>query len=109
MKVKKARRMAVMILLASATMSMAQQYEVPFQNPNLPLEQRADNIVSLMTLEEKIAAFANPAVKRLNIPVFGSAEGFHQVVLRAGFGGGVTIPTTSFSQVYGMGETWDPT
>lgn len=108
MKVKKARRVGVLILLAGATTSIAQQYEFPFQNPNLPAEQRADNIVSLLTLEEKIAAFANPAVKRLNIPGFGSAEGIHQVVLRAGFGGGMSIPTTSFSQVCGMGETWDP-
>jgi beta-glucosidase len=61
-----------------------------------------------MTLEEKIASFTNPAVKRLNIPGFGSAEGIHQVVLRAGPGGGMSIPTTSFAQVYGMGETWHP-
>jgi beta-glucosidase len=104
----KTARVAVVILLAAVTTSIAQQYEFPFQNPNLPLEQRADNIVSLMTLEEKIAAFANPAVKRLNIPGFGSAEGIHQAVLRAGPAGGMRIPTTSFSQVYGMGETWDP-
>ena len=101
-------RVAAVILLAAATTLTAQQYEFPFQNPNLPLEQRADNIVSLMTLEEKIAAFANPAVKRLNIPGFGSAEGIHQAVLRGGAGGGMSIPSTSFSQVYGMGETWDP-
>lgn len=108
MKVRKAQRVAVVILLAGATTSIAQQYEFPFQNPSLPLEQRADDVVSRMTLEEKIAAFANPAVKRLNIPGLGSAEGIHQVVLRAGPGGGMSIPTTSFSQVYGMGETWDP-
>jgi len=59
-----------------------------------------------MTLEAKIVAFGNPAVKRLNIPGFGSAEGIHQVVLRAGPVGGMGIPTTSFSQVHGMGETW---
>jgi len=42
----------------------AQQYEFPFQNPNLPLEPRADNIVSLLTLDEKTAVFTNPAVAR---------------------------------------------
>ena len=108
MKVRKAQRVAVVILLAGATTSIAQQYEFPFQNPSLPLEQRADDVVSRMTLEEKIAAFANPAVKRRDIPGLGSAEGIHQVVLRAGPGGGMTIPTRSLSRVYGMGETWDP-
>ena len=100
--------MAMLGWMWCALPAVAQRYQYPFQNPSLPLEQRADNIVSLMTLEEKIAAFANPAVKRLHIPGFGSAEGIHQVVLRAGPGGGTSIPTTSFSQVYGMGETWDP-
>jgi beta-glucosidase len=99
----------ILPLMACGTVRLsAQQYEYPFQNPNLPLEQRADNIVSLMTLDEKIAALGSPAVPRLHIPAYGVSEGIHQVVLRAGRGGGQTIPTTSFSQVYGMGETWDP-
>jgi beta-glucosidase len=86
----------------------AQSYEYPFQNPNLSVESRAANILSLMTLDEKIAALASPAVARLKIPAYGTSEGIHQVVLNAGRGGGQAIPTTSFSQVYGMGETWDP-
>ena len=45
----------------------AQQYEYPFQNPNLSVEDRAANILSLMTLDEKIAALASPAVARLKI------------------------------------------
>jgi beta-glucosidase len=99
----------ILPLMACGTVRLsAQQYEYPFQNPNLPLEQRADHIVSLMTIEEKIAALGSPAVPRLHIPAYGVSEGIHQVVLRAGRGGGQTIPTTSFSQVYGMGETWDP-
>src|ERR1035437_8113261 len=30
-------------------------YQYPFQNPDLPIEQRVDNIVSLMTVDEKVA------------------------------------------------------
>jgi hypothetical protein len=47
------------ILAASllfATTASAQQYKYPFQNPNLPIEQRVNNILSLMTVDEKIAA-----------------------------------------------------
>jgi beta-glucosidase len=86
----------------------AQPYEHPYQNPSLPLEQRVANIVALLTLDEKIAVFASPAVARLKIPAMGSAEGIHQAVLRGGLRGGQAIPTTSFCQVYGMGATWDP-
>ena len=83
------------------------QYEYPFQNPKLSLDQRAGNIVSLMTLDEKIAALQNAGVPRLNITNPGASEGIHTVVGRVG-PGGPPIATTSFSQVYGLGETWDP-
>ena len=99
--------MAAWLILCGAMAAYSQQYAYPYLNPNLTVEQRADNIVSLMTLDEKIAAIGNAAVPRLNIPAPGSSEGIHQLVRRAGRGG-QPIPTTSFSQVYGMGETWDP-
>ncbi|MBZ5582027.1 MAG: fibronectin type III-like domain-contianing protein [Acidobacteriia bacterium] len=31
------------------------QPQYPFQDPKLPIQQRVDNIISLMTLDEKIA------------------------------------------------------
>ena len=99
---------AFLLICVCGTAGSAQQSQYPFQNPALSLEQRADNILSLMTLDEKIAAFANPAVQRLGIPGYASSEGIHQAVLRGGRPGAAAIPTTSFSQVYGMGETWDP-
>jgi beta-glucosidase len=98
---------AILVGLASPRIHARLQYEYPFQNPNLSLDQRAHNIVSLMTLDEKLAVLQNAAVPRLGIPAPGSSEGIHQVVGRVG-PGGPPIATTSFSQVYGMGETWDP-
>lgn len=101
--------LTVLLLIGACGNAISEQgSQYPFQNPALSLEQRADNILTLMTLEEKIAAFANPAVKRLGIPGYSSSEGIHQAVLRGGRPGATAIPTTSFSQVYGMGETWDP-
>ncbi len=75
-------RVVLLLVTVNAAFLYAQQYQYPFQNPNLPLEQRAANIISLMTLEEKIAALGSPAVPRLQIPAYGVAEGIHQVVLR---------------------------
>ena len=46
--------MAIALLLATAAAASAQPY--PFQNPNLPPDQRIDNLLSLMTADEKIDA-----------------------------------------------------
>lgn len=101
------RSIAALMFLLALPMA-AQQSGPAFRNPSLSPEERAANILSLMTIDEKIAALGNPAVPRLGIPSYGTSEGIHQVVLRGGRGGSQAIPTTSFSQVYGMGETWDP-
>jgi beta-glucosidase len=86
-------------------------YQYPFQNPDLPLEQRVDNIVSLMNLDEKVACLGTrPNVPRLGIQGTGHVEGLHGLALGGpgGWGRPTPIPTTQFSQAIGMGETWDP-
>lgn len=47
-------------------------YEHLFQNPSLSPEKRAANIVSLLTLEEKVSQMLNatPAIERLGIPPY---------------------------------------
>ena len=55
----------------------------PFDNPDLPAEQRIDNLLSLMTVDEKIDCLGtNTAVPRLGVPNIGSSEGIHGVVQR---------------------------
>jgi len=110
MKTRKSTLWAAVIILvglACLRIHAQAQYQYPFQNPSLSLDQRAASIVSLMTLDEKLAALQNAAVPRLGIPAPGISEGIHQVVGRVG-PNAPPIATTSFSQVYGMGETWDP-
>ncbi|TRX16260.1 glycoside hydrolase family 3 C-terminal domain-containing protein [Flavobacterium franklandianum] len=87
-----------------------QQYT--FQNPNLDVEKRIDNLLSLMTLEEKVAVLStNPSVPRLGVVGTGHVEGLHGLALGgpAGWGGKGKKPitTTTFPQAYGLGETWD--
>ena len=87
------------------------QSQYPFQNPKLPVEERISNIISLMTLEEKIACLGtNPSVPRLGIRGTSHSEGLHGLALGGpgGWGRPVPIPTTQFAQEIGMGETWDP-
>jgi beta-glucosidase len=81
----------------------------PFDNPNLPTSQRIDNLLSLMTLEEKIDCFGtDTGVPRLGVPNIGASEGIHGVVQRQGRPGRPPITTTQFPQPPGMGTTWDP-
>lgn len=43
----------------------AGDYKYPFQNPDLPIEIRLNNLLSLMTLKEKIACLGtNPSMPR---------------------------------------------
>jgi beta-glucosidase len=104
---------AAVFLLLATSIGWAQQYQYPFQNPNLSVEARINNILSLMTVDEKVAALStDPSVPRLGIHGSSHIEGLHGVALGGpgGWGGkGLEpVPTTQFPQSVGLGETWDP-
>ncbi|MHB8303276.1 MAG: glycoside hydrolase family 3 C-terminal domain-containing protein [Acidobacteriaceae bacterium] len=83
----------------------------PFQDHNLPTEKRIDNLLSLMTLQEKFDALGtNPDVPRLGVHGSGHIEGLHGVALGGPghWGKNDPLPTTQFPQAVGLGETWDP-
>jgi beta-glucosidase len=48
------------------------QTQHPFQNTSLPFEQRVNDLVSRLTLEEKVAQMLNaaPAIERLGVPAY---------------------------------------
>jgi beta-glucosidase len=78
----------------------------PFRNPKLPLETRVNNLVSLLTLDEKIGMLGQvaPAIPRLNIKAFTNwTEGLHGI----GWARGGNLTATQFPQSVGLGETWD--
>ncbi|MGD1073722.1 MAG: glycoside hydrolase family 3 C-terminal domain-containing protein [Bryobacteraceae bacterium] len=93
---------------------MAQQ-QYPFQNPNLSIEERVSNIISLLTPEEKVDVLgANyylgrtpPSLNRLGIHGYNQAEGLHGLE-RGHSDSSNGVPTTTFIQAIGLGETWDP-
>lgn len=92
----------------------------PFQDLSLSDEYRVDNLLSLMTIDEKVKALStNLGVPRLGIRDTGHSEGLHGLTLggTGNWGGFKTIdykqvpaiyPTTTFPQAYGLGATWDP-
>jgi len=98
----------VVVLFFPQASNTTQQY--PFQNPDLPIEQRIDNILSLMTIDEKIECLdTNPSVPRLGIKGSGHVEGIHGLTQGGPgkWGRPMTIPATTFQQGIGLGETWD--
>ena len=97
----------VLPLLLGAGMAQTLAAAEPFRDPNLPLERRVDDLVSRLTLDEKIGMLAQgqPAIPRLGIKAFTNfTEGLHGLGWVRG--GGVTA--TTFPQSVGLGETWDP-
>ena len=95
---------------SSQSQSQTQHGPYPFQNADLPIEQRIDNILSLMTIEEKIECLdTNPSVPRLGIKGSGHVEGIHGLTQGGPgkWGRPLTVPSTTFPQGIGLGETWD--
>jgi beta-glucosidase len=109
-----AKRVSALLLFVFAAGAMREErYQYPFQNPELSIDSRVNNILSLMTVEEKIAALStNPSVPRLGIVGSSHLEGLHGVALGGPGGwegpGLQPLPTTQFPQAVGLGETWDP-
>lgn len=75
----------------------------PFQNTELPLEKRLADLMSRLTLEEKISLVPTrqAAIPRLGIKEYDiGAEGAHGFVNRED-------PCTTFTQTQGLSCTWD--
>jgi beta-glucosidase len=104
----------ILMALCFVTITMGRssaQTQYPFQDTKLPVEKRIDNIISLLTLDEKINCLStNPSVPRLGIKASGQVEGLHGLALGVpgNWGRRTPIPTTTFPQSIGMAETWDP-
>lgn len=78
-------------------------YLYPFQNPALTFEERAENIVSLLTIDEKIGQMVHnaPAIERLGIPAYNWWNETLHGVARSPY------RVTSFPQAIAMAATWD--
>ena len=74
----------------------------PFQNVSLPIDVRVDDLVSRMTLEEKISQMMNdaPPIDRLGIPAYNWWNECLHGVARSGI-------ATVFPQAIGMAATFD--
>src|ERR1017187_6502608 len=89
-----------LLVLSMVEASRAQSAEhLPYQDPRLPVEQRAADLVSRMTIAEKVSEMTNSsaAIPRLDVPSFDRwNEGLHGVA-RSGY-------ATMFPQAIGMAD-----
>jgi len=75
----------------------------PFQNPELPLEARLADLLTRLTVEEKLSLLPTrqAAIPRLGISAFAvGGEGAHGFVDRNGV-------STAFPQTQGLASSWD--
>ena len=88
--------------LCPALLAQQPASEPVYKNPDLPVAQRVDDLISRMTLEEKVSQLGHTAdaVPRLGIPEYNWwNEGLHGVA-RAGY-------ATVFPQAIGLAATFD--
>jgi beta-glucosidase len=84
---------------------------LPFQDPQLPAERRIDDLLSRLTLDEKIELLSTvPSVPRLGVTGSDHVEGLHGLALGGPgrWGDNDPIFTTTYPQAIGLAQTWDP-
>jgi len=92
------------LLFAAALMLLAlgcKHYDYPFQNPRLSVDKRVDNLLSLLTPQEKIGLMMNGSISvdRLGIPAYNWwNEACHGICYD---------DVTVFPQVIALGATFD--
>ena len=75
---------------------------LPYQNPEIPAAQRADDLLDRLTLEEKVSLMmdTSPAIERLGIPPF---QWWNEALHGVGRNGFATV----FPITMGMAASWD--
>jgi beta-glucosidase len=87
--------------------------DYPFQDPRLSDDARLDNLISLMTLDEKIDHLFPmlPGIPRLGVKGTRTVEGLHGLAWSGPANWAVKgkgeAPTTTFPQAIGLAQMWD--
>ncbi len=90
------------ILIIAGCKQIRESYEFSFQNPELSTEVRIDDLISLLTIDEKasLMLYNSPAIDRLSIPEYNWWNESLHGVARAG-------KATVFPQAIALAATFD--
>ena len=93
---------SILLFISYSLYAQEKNNQPDYLNPDLPVKKRVDDLVSRMTLEEKISQMVNDAaaIDRLNIPEYNWWNECLHGVARAGV-------ATVFPQAIGLAATWD--
>ena len=96
------KKVFILIVLLGGYLSGVNAQTLPFQNPQLSAAQRADDLLTRLTLEEKVSLMmdSSPAIARLGIPQF-------QWWNEALHGVGRNSYATVFPITMAMAASWD--
>ncbi|GLB51174.1 glucan 1,4-alpha-glucosidase [Neptunitalea chrysea] len=92
----------VFCLLVLSSIAVNGQYNFPYQNPELPLEERVADLINNMTLAEKVSQLMSdaPGIERLELPKYNWWNESLHGVARAGY-------ATVFPQSITIAASWD--
>ena len=95
-------RFLILIFLCTVPFFAVAQHEYPFQNPDLPVQQRVNDLLSRLTIGEKIDQLLNeaPAIDRLGVPRYNWWNECLHGVARAGY-------ATVFPQSISIAASWN--
>ena len=93
---------SAIVSICFSLLLMAQDTSYPFQNASLTIDERVDDLISRLTLEEKIDQLMHitPAIDRLGVPAYSWWNESLHGVARAG-------RATVFPQAIGMAASFD--
>ena len=94
--------MFLLMGLTYCTKKAKYEDQLPYKNPELSIEERVDDLISRMSLEEKASQLVNdaPAIPGLDVPKYNWWNECLHGVARAG-------RATVFPQAIGLAATWD--
>ncbi|WP_083441423.1 glycoside hydrolase family 3 protein [Nitriliruptor alkaliphilus] len=101
--------------LVGVSSASAEPEDHPFRDPGLPLDERIEDLLSRLTLDEKLSLLhqSQQPIERLGIPYFkAGSEALHGVAWSnhrdQGWGQVLARRATVFPQAVGLASTWNP-